>query len=286
MSSEALAWAFKMPIKPSSVKFTLVALCECANYQTGRIFPSIEHICQITGQDRKTVISNISKLIELGYIIETGERVGSTGQIKVYQANIGTIPKTEQSRKRNSTEYPDKGSEFPIEESQKRDTEPSMEPSSKPSSDNKRALPGWMPIEAWEGWIEMRRAKKKPMTTRAWNMAIARLEAMLVCGQNITEVLDRSTMNGWTDLYEIKEKQNGNRSYGSPARDGLSSTARAALSVFGSDGEDHEPYPSDQNRVSQPTNRLPSPDSAKRNDGRGSIRLASGGMDDIEPFAF
>ena len=122
MSSEALAWAFKSDVKPSSVKFTLVALCECANYQTGKIFPSIKHLCQITGQDRKTVISNIGKLVSEKWIDETGERVGKTGQIKVYQANIGTVPKVEQSQERN-------GSAFPLKESQKRDTEPSREPS-------------------------------------------------------------------------------------------------------------------------------------------------------------
>jgi len=120
MSSEALAWAVKASVKPSSVKFTLVALCECANYRTGKIFPSIEYICQITGQDRKTVISNIGKLASDGWITETGERVGKTGQIKVYVANIGTVPNVEQSQERNSSESPSK-------ESQKRDTEPSME---------------------------------------------------------------------------------------------------------------------------------------------------------------
>jgi hypothetical protein len=122
MSSEAVAWAFKSDVKPSSVKFTLVALCECANYQTGKIFPSIKHLCQITGQDRKTVISNIGKLVAEGWIDETGERVGRTGQIKVYQANVGTVPNMEQSQERNS-------SAFPLKESQKRDTEPSREPS-------------------------------------------------------------------------------------------------------------------------------------------------------------
>lgn len=138
MSSEALAWAFKSTVKPSSVKFTLVALCECANYRTGKIFPSIEHLCEITGQDRKTVIANVGKLVAEGWIHETGERVGKTGQIKVYLANIGTVPNSEQSQKRNS-------SEFPVKESQKWDTEPSREPSR--HRNTKRALPDhWHPV--------------------------------------------------------------------------------------------------------------------------------------------
>jgi hypothetical protein len=140
MSSEAVAWAFKSDVKPSSVKFTLVALCECANYQTGKIFPSIKHLCQITGQDRKTVISNIGKLVIDGWICETGERVGTTGQIKVYQANIGTVPNTEQSQERNS-------SAFPLKESQKRDTEPSREPSRDINKKAAHEMPDdWQPM--------------------------------------------------------------------------------------------------------------------------------------------
>lgn len=88
MSSEALAWAFKVNVKPSALKFTLVALCECANYKTGHIYPSIAHLEEITGQDRKTLIANIAKLELLGLIVDTGERAGKTGQIKVYRATM------------------------------------------------------------------------------------------------------------------------------------------------------------------------------------------------------
>jgi hypothetical protein len=236
MSSEALAWAFKANVKPSSVKFTLVALCECANYRTGKIFPSIEHICQITGQDRKTVISNIGKLASDGWITETGERVGKTGQIKVYVANIGTVPNVEQSQERNSSESPSK-------ESQKRDTEPSKEPS---RYINNMISANWLPLDAWNGWIEMRHKMKKPLTDRAKERALKKLEKMYNEDQDITEVLDRSTMNGWTDLYEIKEKTNGkaNRtanSNGSP-RDGFAAVLREvgsredAFPTFDDDG--------------------------------------------------
>ena len=91
MSSEALAWAFKQECKSSSAKFTLVALCECANYKTGRIYPSVAHIAEITGQNRKTIIANIAELERLGFVSDTGERMGATRQIKVYQASLGII---------------------------------------------------------------------------------------------------------------------------------------------------------------------------------------------------
>ena len=201
MSSEAVAWAFKSDVKPSSVKFTLVALCECANYQTGKIFPSIKHLCQITGQDRKTVISNIGKLVAEGWIDETGERVGRTGQIKVYQANVGTVPNMEQSQERNS-------SAFPLKESQKRDTEPSREP----SRHIIEGYPVWLPIEAWKGWVEMRKQRKRPLTDRAKARALNKLEALHLAGHDINELLDRSTINGWLDIYEPKGAKNAGNS--------------------------------------------------------------------------
>jgi hypothetical protein len=138
MSSEALAWAFKQECPSSSVKFTLVALCECSNYQTGRIYPSIAHITEITGQNRKTIIANIAELERLGFIADTGERVGTTKQIKVYQAALTTVPKAEQSRERNSSENAPK-------QSQKRDTEPSR--TSKIKNTNAQELPEhWRPV--------------------------------------------------------------------------------------------------------------------------------------------
>jgi len=80
------------------------------------------------------------------------------------------------------------------------------------------SLPDWLPMDAWEGWLEMRAKRKKPLTARATTRAINKLEAMRQAGTNIAEVLDRSTMNGWTDLYEIKEQNNGR----SKAKDGVS----------------------------------------------------------------
>ena len=98
MSSEALAWAFKQDAKPSSAKFVLVAMAECAHYQTGKIFPSVKHLVEITGLNRKTIISSIDALEKAGFIRDTGERAGKTAQVKVYAACIETVPKTEQSQ--------------------------------------------------------------------------------------------------------------------------------------------------------------------------------------------
>ncbi len=87
-------------------------------------------------------------------------------------------------------------------------------------------LPDWLPLDAWNGWMEMRIKMKKPLTERAFTRALSKLDRMRHEGQDIAEVLDRSTMNGWTDLYEIKDRNNGKSNWGgSPDR--RSSLARA-----------------------------------------------------------
>jgi hypothetical protein len=86
MSSEARQWAFDRDIKPSSVKFVLVALGDIA--QSDEVWPSIAALVQKTAQDRKTVMAALDKLEAAGYLTDTKKRTGSTGQIKVYKFNF------------------------------------------------------------------------------------------------------------------------------------------------------------------------------------------------------
>lgn len=65
-------------------------------------------------------------------------------------------------------------------------------------------LPDWMPKEAWDGYVEMRKAKKKPMTARAQELIISKLNGFARMGYNIAEILDESTMNCWTGVFLTK----------------------------------------------------------------------------------
>lgn len=231
MSSEALAWAFKQEVKSSSVKFTLVALCECANYKTGRITPSIAHLCEITGQNRKTVIANIAELERAGLIADTGERCGRTGQIKVYSPVFGTVPKVEQSQKRNSSVSGRK-------QSQKRDTEPSLEPScsTEPKGSSEHSAhpfpcpPNVDPVD-WAGLVANRKAKRAPRTEAAHRGIIRKLDAWEREGWPPGPIVAAAAERGWATVFEtdeMKGKANGkaNRT-GNGSGDGRSSLARA-----------------------------------------------------------
>lgn len=139
MSLEAITWALKQPVPVSSAKFVLVVMANQA--ASDQAFASIAYIAEATGQDRKTVMANIRRLVEWGLVSDTGERRGRTGQVPVYRlslgpglfdngaisnsAEIGTgtknvpVPKLVPVPKTVGN-----GTNFPSERYQKRDTEP------------------------------------------------------------------------------------------------------------------------------------------------------------------
>ena len=79
---------------------------------------------------------------------------------------------------------------------------PETETETETEARKKPALPDWLPLESWNGWIASR--KKKP-TARALNLAIAKLESFRAKGIDPAAVLDASTLGGWTGLYEPKD---------------------------------------------------------------------------------
>jgi Helix-turn-helix domain len=122
LSVEAITWALKQPIEKSSTKFVLVALANCANTESSEAYPSVKYLSDATAQDRKTVLTNLKRLIDSGHITDSGKRVGSTGQIIVYRINSTFNGIVKECQKRNSTEngtvpkFPHNSTEIPSKE--------------------------------------------------------------------------------------------------------------------------------------------------------------------------
>ena len=85
MTVNKSSWAWSAETKSASVKLVLVAMAECANEKTLTACPSIANLSDMTGMNRKTVISNLSRLVSMGLIEDTGDRAGMTSQIVVYR---------------------------------------------------------------------------------------------------------------------------------------------------------------------------------------------------------
>jgi pyocin large subunit-like protein len=88
-----MRWAMSQPVAKSSAKFVLVAMADCVNADGATMvcWPSVRHLADMTGQDIKTVEAGMRRLREQGFIVDTKERRGETGQVIVYRLNT---PKT------------------------------------------------------------------------------------------------------------------------------------------------------------------------------------------------
>jgi len=67
-------------------------------------------------------------------------------------------------------------------------------------------LPDWLPMEAWGGYVEMRKRIRKQMTPRAQQLVLKSLADMQAKGLSVAQSLDNSTRNSWVDVYEPKEQ--------------------------------------------------------------------------------
>lgn len=230
MSIEAMQWAFNQDIKPSSVKFVLVALGDNAQHD-GMAWPSIAALSEKTGQDRKTVISALDRLEAAGYLTDSGKRTGTTGQIKVYRFNFargkdtesGTVPKTEQFRNSAQTvpDFPPKSTVFPHKSTENGTRNP-QEPTKEPKGKRHKArapeieieLPDWMPVDAWNGFLAMRKSIKSPVSAEGMPLAVKKLAELRDAGQDPRAVLEQSTMNNYKGLFEVRgdrQQQPGGR---------------------------------------------------------------------------
>lgn len=65
-----------------------------------------------------------------------------------------------------------------------------------------KRIPHWLPADAWNGWLEMRRAMKRvPLTERAQQIALKQLAEYHAQGYDVAAILDESTMRGWRGLF-------------------------------------------------------------------------------------
>ena len=99
-------------------------------------------------------------------------------------------------------------------QSSKDSSSPSPSPKKKTKSKAAGAavvdLPDWMPLESWSDFLDYRKEIKSPMSTRAQEMAIKKLEKFKKSGDDPVEVLEQSMINGWKGLFQVKEPNRNN----------------------------------------------------------------------------
>lgn len=230
MSVEAISWALKQRVGRSSTKHVLTLMANCASAPAHRCYTSMAYLVEASELDRKTVISSIQKLEELGLISDAGERTGKTGQIVVYQLHLNAVDNpAEGSQKRKGSEngtvpkMDGKGTENGGKGSQKRTetvpktghvTEGTKDKQKGTKARAKRArvsvdLPDWLPESSWDDWLDHRAAMKAPFTRRAAELSIVVLGRLRDEGHDPVAVIDQSVLRGWTGLFAIRAQQGG-----------------------------------------------------------------------------
>ena len=69
----------------------------------------------------------------------------------------------------------------------------------------KTPVPAWLPADAWNGYCEMRKQKKKPLTAGALVRAINTLERLMQEGEDLELVLNQSEDNAWVGLFKVSD---------------------------------------------------------------------------------
>jgi biotin operon repressor len=199
MSVESITWAFKQDVPRSTAKFVLVAMANCSNPE-GICYTSAEYLASATGQDRKTVLENIKRLKEGGYLEDTGQRTGRTGQVPIYRLQVskngtvsqeekrdgsenGTVPKTEANspvfsvkQSRISAQTPPKtghGNVLKRKDTKGKRNTAQAPQNSEPEFDPMTTLVGaGVPQQVAKDWLKVRRAKSAPLTQTAWDAIV------------------------------------------------------------------------------------------------------------------
>lgn len=97
-------------------------------------------------------------------------------------------------------------------------SKPVDQPNTAPPSAAVDALPGWLPMEAWTAFVQMRAETRRRVTKTAAMALVAELDRLRGDGHDPAAVLDQSTRAGYPDLYPIKSAQRAPQDDGAPPR--------------------------------------------------------------------
>jgi hypothetical protein len=70
-------------------------------------------------------------------------------------------------------------------------------------------LPDWIPADSWNGFEEMRKRIKKPLTDRARRLTVFTLVKLKQQDQDVAACLNQSTQRSWQGVFPVSQNGNG-----------------------------------------------------------------------------
>ncbi|UMM63166.1 helix-turn-helix domain-containing protein [Aristophania vespae] len=217
MSNKAINWAIKVPASPTQ-KHLLLVLANFAN-DAGYTWPSTRLLVNATGLSERTIRKAKNDLTLKGYIKPSREFCRNCFKLITENKMAGYDEKTELGAgflAASRANKPDCNTSKAALNSAAL-YNPEITPNNLnispifcttnniSSSELEMKLPDWLPLDAWNGWLEMRKRKKTPLTPRAIELTLRKLSEFQKQGYNVGSILDTSTERGWTGVFEPRE---------------------------------------------------------------------------------
>jgi hypothetical protein len=211
-----MSWAWECGPADPIDRYVLLKLADNAD-QDGRCFPSRPEICDKTRLSVSTVKRSIGNLEREGWItVKRGDGRGHRSQYQINKRGSEGTGSQRTGSERTGSVRPKKG----FTENEKGFTEKNPpdpligrtiknhhEPSQKPTTTF--VLPDSISQQLWDDYEEMRRTIKKPMTSKARTLIVAKLLKLGQSGHDPATVLEQSIENSWAGVFEIKSFSNG-----------------------------------------------------------------------------
>ena len=182
---------------------------------TATISPALSQLAEILWCSTPTVQRKLRRLREAGLLTQKGRGHAST-LYTIHQTRQQVMPLSDAS----TDDVPEQSETSPrISEASSCVSEAStvdhlwgkasgVKPLEKERSKPKAPVfdvPSWIPIEPWEGFLEVRKRKRAPNTARAFQLIVGKLERLRAEGQDVAAVLDQSVERGWTGLFPLRQ---------------------------------------------------------------------------------
>ena len=182
----------------ANTKILLLVLISYENELEGYSYPSQTRLIRETGLSKKTLLKCLNELEEKGYI----KRVKEKGENNKYYISSSAKIDTTGSGKNDTTT------------SSKNSTLKELNKNKKEKKENKTDLDKLIEaytendllVEALKDFMKMRKAIKKPLTDRAMRGILNKLDKFASDDLDKIEILERSIVNCWQDVFQIKEK--------------------------------------------------------------------------------
>lgn len=220
-----MSWAIRQEVVTEPTpRHVLLVLANYAGADGEDAFPSVDRLAKETGMSARSVQRALRVLEDAGLIAMGNQRIAEAkGFAKnrtptvyrmvmdlIHPENMGRHSVT--SHNSGATNETARGDTDDIqgrhsvtltiiEPSDNRHAPIIPKPKSKAPSVE---IPDWVPSEAWNGFLEMRKKIKKPLTDRGVALALKKLGQLRDEGHDPSAVLDQSVMSNYQGLFPVK----------------------------------------------------------------------------------